>query len=49
MFGVTYFYRECAEIYIKELAMYLARLDYTWVKNAFCNTLTAALEGLTLT
>jgi hypothetical protein len=33
---------------VKELAKQLCALDYSWVRDAFRHTLTAALEALTM-
>jgi hypothetical protein len=41
-------YRDYTRIYMKELALHLCRLDFSWVKSAFRNTLTAALNSLCL-
>ena len=37
-------FRGSTETYVKELAKNLCALDYSWVRSAFRNTLTAALE-----
>jgi len=34
---------------VKELAKHLCALDYSWVRDAFRHTLTAALEALSMT
>ena len=34
---------------MKELAKQLCALDYSWVRDAFRHTLTAALEALSMT
>jgi hypothetical protein len=40
--------RDYTRTYMKELALHLCRLDFSWVKGAFRNTLTAALNSLCL-
>ena len=42
-------FRSSTETYVKELAKNLCALDYSWVRDAFRHTLTAALEALSMT
>jgi hypothetical protein len=41
-------FRDYTKVYMKELALHLCRLDYSWVRGAFGHTLIACLEALSL-